>query len=420
VQGDLLIANTIGFLGLKQHRIEEDGTGYRSRFRQDLVTSSDGNFRPVDFEFAPDGSLYLVDWHNVLVGHMQHSARDPLRDHAHGRIYRITYPDRPLVSPAPVHGASIARLLENLKLPEYRTRYRSRRELRGREAGEVLAAVRQWVSAMDRQPEPDEHHLLEALWVTWGFDRADESLLRRLLKAEDHRVRSAAVRVLRYNAHRFADQAELLQAAAKDPHGRVRMEAIAAASWLGAARGLPVIETAGRQPLDGWIKPVHDAAVAFLTVGKVETTLEAEVETTLTGRDRELFIKGAEVYSRAGHCVTCHQKDGQGLPAAQFPPIAGTRWTMGSEERLIRLTLHGMLGPVEVKGRQYAGLVPMTPFRGLSDEEIAAVLTYVRHVFGNQASVITPEKVAAVREATKDRTGFYQAAELLEQFPHDP
>jgi mono/diheme cytochrome c family protein len=62
----------------------------------------------------------------------------------------------------------------------------------------------------------------------------------------------------------------------------------------------------------------------------------------------------------------------------------------------------------------------MTPFRGLSDEEIAAVLTYVRHVFGNQASVITPEKVAAVREATKDRTGFYQAAELLEQFPHDP
>ena len=41
-------------------------------------------------EIAPDGSLYVVDWHNVLVGHMQHNARDPLRDHVHGRIYRIT------------------------------------------------------------------------------------------------------------------------------------------------------------------------------------------------------------------------------------------------------------------------------------------------------------------------------------------
>ena len=82
-------------------------------------------------EFAPDGSLYIADWHNVLIGHMQHNARDPLRDHVHGRIYRITYPSRPLVTPANVAGASINELLDNLKLPEYRTRYRTRRELRG-------------------------------------------------------------------------------------------------------------------------------------------------------------------------------------------------------------------------------------------------------------------------------------------------
>ena len=90
VQGDLLINNTIGFLGTKQHTMEDDGTGYKSRHRQDLLRSSDGNFRPVDMEFAPDGSLYLVDWHNVLVGHMQHNLRDPSRDNEHGRVYRIT------------------------------------------------------------------------------------------------------------------------------------------------------------------------------------------------------------------------------------------------------------------------------------------------------------------------------------------
>jgi glucose/arabinose dehydrogenase len=94
VQGDILLNNTIGFLGTKQHRMQDDGTGYKSSFRQDLIVSEDKNYRPVDLEFAPDGSLYIADWHNVLIGHMQHNARDPLRDKQHGRIYRITYPSR--------------------------------------------------------------------------------------------------------------------------------------------------------------------------------------------------------------------------------------------------------------------------------------------------------------------------------------
>src|SRR3546814_7386020 len=73
---------------MKQHTMEDDGTGYKSHHRQDLFVSDDRNFRPVDMEFAPDGSLYFIDWHNVLIGHMQHNARDPLRDHKLGRIYR--------------------------------------------------------------------------------------------------------------------------------------------------------------------------------------------------------------------------------------------------------------------------------------------------------------------------------------------
>ena len=58
VQGDLLLCNNIGFLGIKQHKLEESGTGYKTTYRQDLLKSSEGNFRPVDLEFAPDGSLY--------------------------------------------------------------------------------------------------------------------------------------------------------------------------------------------------------------------------------------------------------------------------------------------------------------------------------------------------------------------------
>jgi mono/diheme cytochrome c family protein len=139
----------------------------------------------------------------------------------------------------------------------------------------------------------------------------------------------------------------------------------------------------------------------------------------LSAETAALYAKGAEIYRREGHCITCHQDNGLGLPAALFPPLAATKWVQGNEERLIKLTLHGLLGPIEIKGKQYPGQVPMTPFKGLSDEEIAAVLTYVRNTFGNHAAMVSPAKVKAVRAATADRESFYLPADLLEEHPHE-
>ena len=413
MQGDLLIHNTIGFLGTKQHAMLDDGTAYRSHHRQDLLKSTDGNFRPVDMEFAPDGSLYLVDWHNVLVGHMQHSARDPLRDHVHGRIYRITYPSRPLVQPAKIADASVPELLENLKLPEYRTRYRTRRELRGRSSEDVLPALKAWTQVLDAGDPHYEHHLVEAMWVSWGFDQVDVSLVNRLLQADDFRARAAAVHAVRYNGHRINRAAELLMLAAKDPHGRVRLEAVAAASWLKPAVGVPIVEAAAALPVDDALRPVIDTALTHLKGGVIETAQWTPPETSLTGIAKERFEKGAEVYRREGHCITCHQENGLGLPAAQFPPLAGSEWVTGDPDRLIALTLHGLLGPIDVKGKHYLGLVPMTPFKGLSDDEIASVLTFVRNSFGNKASMVTPEQVNNVRDATKDQKGFIRPEDLF-------
>ncbi|MEP7259154.1 MAG: PVC-type heme-binding CxxCH protein [Flavitalea sp.] len=418
VQGDFLINNTIGFLGTKEHSLVDDGTGYKSRHRQDLLISSDKNFRPVDMEFAPDGSLYVVDWHNVLIGHMQHNARDPLRDHVHGRIYRITYPSRPLVTPSKVAGASIDELLDNLKLPEYRTRYRTRRELRGRDSSEVLSHLKDWVTKLDKNDAGYEHNLLEGLWVSWGLDRVDETLLRQLLQAKDFRARAAAVRVLRYTGHQVKEQPGLLMQAAKDAHGRVRLEALVAASWLDKSIGLPIVLEAGKMPLDEWMRPSYEAAVAFLNGHEVEEKKEEALATTLTGADLDLYKKGKEIYAREGYCQTCHQPDGKGLPASGFPPLADSKWVTGSEDRLIKIVLKGLYGPIEVEGKKYPGQVPMTPFGSmLKDEEIAAVITYVRNSFDNKASAISPAKVKQVRAATIAKTGFYTPEELLKQHP---
>ena len=283
VQGDLLINNTIGFLGTKQHTIEDDGTGFKSHHRQDLVKSEDLNFRPVDMEFAPDGSLYLVDWHNILIGHMQHNARDPLRDHVHGRIYRITYPSRPLVEPAKVAGASIEELLNNLKLPEYRTRYRTRRELRGRNAAEVLPAITTWVASLDKQDPQYEHYVLEALWVSWGLNKVDQSLLRQMLKAKDYKARAAAVQVLRYTGHQVKIRQNYLMQSAKDENGRVRLQTIVAASWLPKEVGLPIVMEAGKLPLDEWMVNPYEEAIAHLNGTSVQEKNDESLITSLNG-----------------------------------------------------------------------------------------------------------------------------------------
>jgi mono/diheme cytochrome c family protein len=336
----------------------------------------------------------------------------------HGRIYRITYPSRPLVKPAKVAGASIEELLDNLKLPEYRTRYRTRRELRGRKAQDVLSRLKVWAANLDKNDPGYEHHLLEALWVSWGLNKIDEPLLRRLLQAKDYRARTAAVRVLRYGGHQVADQAGLLLQAARDEHGRVRLETIVAASWLDKEKGLSILAEAARKPLDRWMIHAHDTALAHLNGREVTPRPEKTVESDLKGADLELFTKGKEIYDREGYCATCHQPDGKGVAASGSPSLIGTKWVQGSEERLIKLTLKGLHGPIEVLGQKYPGQVPMTPFEGLlNDEETAAVLTFVRNSFGNNAPAISPAKVKEVRNSIKGKEGFYSPKELLEQHP---
>lgn len=411
VQGDVLLCNAIGYLGCKQHKMKEDGTGFTTEYRQDLFKSDDRNFRPVDLEFAPDGSLYVVDWHNVLIGHMQHNARDPHRDHTHGRIYRVTYPGRPLVEPAQVAGASIDTLLENLKLPEYRTRYRTRRELRGHDANEVAKAAAAWA---DKQT--DERLKLEALWVSWGANKVNQPLLRQLLQSKDHRIRSAAVRVLRFNTKNFNDYQALVHTAANDEHGRVRLEAITTASYFPKDAGLATLAIAQTKGIDKVMEQTFKAAQSALKGEFFGDTEERPVQPPkhLKGKDGKLFTLGASVYARDAHCGTCHQSNGAGLPAAGFPPLNGSEWVTGDPERLIKISLKGLLGPIEVKGQKYPGFVPMTPFEHLlKDDELAGVLTYIRNSFGNKASVITPEEVAKVREQVKSHIGFYNPADLL-------
>ncbi len=409
MQQDFLICNTIGFLGVKQYDLDRDGnedevtveaedkqeekkedkdegkpkgkgkgkakneTPAKRQFGEvwgtpvkPLLDSTDRNFRPTDAVVGEDGALYVSDWQNVIIGHMQHNIRDPNRDHTHGRIVRLTVKDRPLQKPVKIYGQSIEALLENLKHPVNGVRHRTRVELSARDSKEVIAATQKWMANFNANDEQEAHHLLEALWLHQQHNVKNEPLLAKLLNSS---VKHAAV-------------------AAKTVHH----------FWNN-------VDATGSS---GFAAPAPEEFVKF------------DPPKHLSPADQKQYALGAAVYQREAHCGTCHLANGKGNGTV-YPSLVGSAWVTGSEERLVKMALHGLWGKLTVHGKTYdpaLGVPPMTAFKNLlNDEEAAAVLTFVRNTWGNNASVIAPDTVKRVRAATTERTTFWSPDELLAEHP---
>lgn len=120
---------------------------------------------------------------------------------------------------------------------------------------------------------------------------------------------------------------------------------------------------------------------------------------------------GKKVFAQS--CVICHQITGMGVPG-QFPTLIGTEWVLSQDwhgdNHLVKQVLYGMQGPITVKGMPYNNA--MAAWNQLSDQQIAAVLTYVRSDWGNNAPPITSEFVAKIRADTKPRTEAWTMPEL--------
>jgi len=143
--------------------------------------------------------------------------------------------------------------------------------------------------------------------------------------------------------------------------------------------------------------------------GEMLADLEARVPRS---ESDALLARGRLVYNM--YCTACHQPNGRGLPG-QFPPVAGSDWVqVDGPNRIIRIVLNGLQGPMTVNGAEYNNV--MLPWRDqLSDEDIAAVVTFVRgnKEWGNSAGPATPAQVKAIRAATDARGTYWTAPELL-------
>jgi putative heme-binding domain-containing protein len=249
-QGNFMYACVINMNGILQFKVEDKNSGYRGERIEDLVVSTDRNFRPGDPQIGPDGALYFIDWHNPLIGHMQYSQRDPNRDHSHGRVYRLTADDRPLIEPVTQAGKSEPELLEQLREYEPSTRYRVQRELRDRPKEKVVDAVQAFVASLSKDDPLHDRLLVEAMWVLAGQQAADVELFKTLLAAKTPDARAAAVHMVADQRQFLPDAVAMLAPMVNDPHPRVRLEAVRGLSFFPTVDSLKAALSVLKHPMD--------------------------------------------------------------------------------------------------------------------------------------------------------------------------
>ncbi len=132
--------------------------------------------------------------------------------------------------------------------------------------------------------------------------------------------------------------------------------------------------------------------------------------------DSKVIFRGKVVYER--NCQICQQANGEGIRLA-FPPLTGTPWVTGSKERLIKLVVYGLSGPIIVKGREFSSkmIEAGIPPGSLTDADIAYLLTYIRNAWGNSASEVKESEVIDVKEQVGDRKNAWDSEDLLKLHP---
>ncbi|MBB3207420.1 putative heme-binding domain-containing protein [Rhodopirellula rubra] len=236
-----------------RYELIENGAGFSANVLQPLMTSKHPNFRPVDVKIGPDGAIYVADWYNSIINHAQHDFRDPRRDHEHGRIWRITHKERPLVTPTQLTDLPLNELVEHLQSPEDFVRHQTRYELSLRDPDEVVTAVEAWVDSLDSEKPSYDQNIVEAMWAIQNVERSSENVLTRVLNAEDGHARSAGARVIRYWHADLSDPIAMIAKASDDPFPRTRMEAVLSAGFIPQAEAFVAALNSLNHPGDSFL-----------------------------------------------------------------------------------------------------------------------------------------------------------------------
>jgi len=410
--------------------------------KTEWLASTDERFRPVNLYNAPDGTVLLLDMYQGVLQHKTYMT-SYLRDQygsrgldkpadGFGRIYRIHYKGgalEPYTDLTTLSGEALVKMLADKNGWQ---RDMAQRVLVDRGDASVVPLLEK-LAGVEGFPIAS----INALWTLEGLGKLTAAPIATALGSKNPKVVCSALWVATTLAPaefaKLAPQILKLQPANEEVKiylARV-LGPIATPDAFGRLADLvasesksPLLRAAAYSGLKGHVTDFKNAAgskikdatlLAWLDQGAKGPVAGPVSGAGLTGEHLESFNRGKAVFITDAACFACHGQDGQGMPNLG-PPLDGSEYVNGDPERMAKIVLHGLSGPITVAGQLYKPTAEMpglaiNPL--LTDAKLADVMTYVRHEWTNTASQVLPETVTKVREATKDHLGKPYAPEAL-------
>lgn len=419
LRGDLFFSEPVGRL-IRQTKIEvkEGKTRLRNAFDKDeFIRSIDPNFRVVNMNTAPDGTLYLVDMYRGIIqegnwtrkgsylrGVIQEYGLD--KNIGRGRIYRLRHRDfKPGPQPK-MYDESSAQLVEHLAHPNGWWRDTAQRLLIVRNDKSVVPALKKMATAHSN-PLARSH----GLWTLEGLKALDAEMVIGRLKDPDPQVRIAALRagetLIKAGDKTLESEYRRLLS---DPDAQVVIQTLLTGKLLKWKDSKQLAES---------LSKTHPAAgVKELATMIVNPPVQQKRAPTLSKSDLRLVKRGEAIYKEL--CFACHSPDGKGMQmegapkgVTMAPPFVGSHTLVGHQDAPIAVVLKGLTGPVN--GKKYEA--QMVPMESNDDKWVASVLSYIRNSFGNNAPAIQPKDVKRVRKQLNGRTAPFTVEELQKSFP---
>lgn len=430
------LVKAIELTGLNQ--FQQSGT--HPYGEKEFLTSTDERFRPVNAYTAPNGTLLIVDMYHGLIQHKayvtsylrkQYESRDlDKHNNLAGRIYSIHWKANPANEVPALEGKSTAELLPYLSHPNGFWRDTAQRLIV--ESGEVSLADEITKIVTDKTQPLGQIH---ALWTLEGLCHVNATAINAAFRSNDSSVRMTAFELA---PKCQKDSINQIIATCIDTPDNDQVYKARSLARLGSEEAWQALISIIENPIDKDLmvevifkgierhfeafqtfllrknkESITQFSVALTEMDKLWKARNEVKEIRLKGKALDAFVQGKLVYEGKAVCMGCHGMDGEGL-LNLGPPLAGSDWVTGDGDRLIKVLLHGLQGPIVVSGTTYT---PQAVMPGLgsnptiSDKEIANVITYIRNAWGNSADLVKDRTVTSIRKETASRGDQLYSAE---------
>lgn len=400
---------------------------------REFLAASDPGFRPVNLNEGSDGCLYVTDMHRGIIQHKTYMTaylREQILGrrldtvYGQGRILRVVHTGMPRQTPPRLDKANAVKLVQFLGHPNAWVCDKARQLLI--ERGDTLALPLLRSLALDNS-NPQQQ--IQAMWTLEGQAALDFPLLAQVAGTAGHSwVAMTALHLL----EEFVDNAETKAVCPVFEKSYARCDSttdlalcLYAGPW-GKFAPEPVYDLLSRlvrrYPADtlfqeAIVSGLSEQEAAFLAFLEQKTApaavpfLKKKLHNTATARRKnhpatwtlepkpykDKLTAGLQLYQV--YCGACHGPTGQGV-ANLAPPLDGSEFVHGSPDKLALIALHGLYGPVTVKGRRYEFNSPMPGLAAnpsCSSADLAAILSFVRNAFSREPFTFSAEKMDSLR-----------------------